>query len=191
MAARKRRQKTPALGTYAALLRSVNVGGRMLPMGELVKMLDRAGCANTRTYIQSGNAVFQCPPAVAETLPTVLAKRIVSRYGFEAPVLMRTDAELRAVIRGNPFADAEGVHVAFLADHPAPARVGTLDAKRSPGDVFSVLGREIYLRVANGMGQSKLTNAYFDSKLGTISTMRNWRTVCALLEMMEALPSLP
>jgi uncharacterized protein (DUF1697 family) len=191
MAARKRPQKTLVLGAYAALLRSVNVGGRMLPMGDLVKMLERAACANTRTYIQSGNAVFQCPPAVAETLPTVLAKRIVSRYGFDAPVLVRTADELRAVVRGNPFADAEGVHVAFLAEHPVPARVGALDARRSPGDVFSVRGREIYLRVANGMGQSKLTNAYFDSKLGTTSTMRNWRTVCALLEMMEALLSLP
>jgi uncharacterized protein (DUF1697 family) len=72
------------------------------------------------------------------------------------------------------------LHVVFLADEPTRAAIGALDPKRSPGDEFVVRGREIYLRCPNGMGRSKLTNAYFDSKLSTTSTLRNWRTVLEL-----------
>jgi uncharacterized protein (DUF1697 family) len=72
----------------------------------------------------------------------------------------------------------------FLADKPSKAHVDTLDPHRSPPDEFIVQGQEIFLRLPNGAGNSKLTNAYFDSKLATISTSRNWRTVNTLLEMM-------
>jgi uncharacterized protein (DUF1697 family) len=71
----------------------------------------------------------------------------------------------------------------FLADRPSPARVATLDPKRSPPDEFEVRGREIYLRCPNGVGRTKLSNSYFDAKLATTSTMRNWRTVVKLVEM--------
>ena len=54
---------------------------------------------------------------------------------------------------------------------------------RSPGDEFAVLGREIYLHCPNGVARSKLTNSYFDSRLLTISTTRNWRTTLKLLEL--------
>ena len=73
----------------------------------------------------------------------------------------------------------------FLADLPAASKIETLDPQRSPGDEYIVRGREIYLRLPNGVAGSKLTNAYFDSKLATTSTSRNWRTVTKLLEMMK------
>jgi len=71
----------------------------------------------------------------------------------------------------------------FLADRPPPGKIAALDPKRSPPDEFEVRGREIYLRCPNGVGRSKLTNEYFDTKLSTTSTMRNWRTVLKLVEM--------
>jgi uncharacterized protein (DUF1697 family) len=61
-----------------------------------------------------------------------------------------------------------------------------LDARRSPPDELAVVGRDVYLKLPNGVARSKLTNAYFDSKLDTVSTLRNWRTVLTLLEMAEA-----
>jgi uncharacterized protein (DUF1697 family) len=59
-----------------------------------------------------------------------------------------------------------------------------LDARRSSPDEFEVAGREIYMKLVNGVSRTKLTNAYFDSKLKTMSTMRNWRTILKLAEMM-------
>ncbi len=73
----------------------------------------------------------------------------------------------------------------FLAAEPDTKAIGKLDPARSPGDEFRVVGSEIYLYLPNGAGNSKLTNAYFDSKLSTIGTSRNWATVLKLLEMTQ------
>ncbi len=77
------------------------------------------------------------------------------------------------------------LHVSFLADVPAAANVQQLDPNRSPGDSFILLGREIYFHLPNGMGRTKLTSQYFDSRLKTIGTGRNWRTVQQLYAMMN------
>jgi uncharacterized protein (DUF1697 family) len=175
---------------YVALLRGVNLGGKnRLPMRDLAAMFAEAGCTDVVTYIQSGNVVFRATEACAARIPAAIAKEVADRLGFRAPVVMRTAGELRGVARGNPFlrggasAEAESLHVMFLADRPSPASVATLDPKRSPPDEFEVRGREIYLRCPNGVARTKLTNEYFDAKLATTSTMRNWRTVGKLVEM--------
>ncbi len=74
----------------------------------------------------------------------------------------------------------------FLGDTPEAAKVKTLDPARSSPDAFAVRGGEIYLHLPNGSADSKLTNAYFDSKLSTVSTSRNWRTVTSLLALMKS-----
>lgn len=170
---------------YAALLRGINVGGNnKLPMKELAALFTAAGYTNVETYIQSGNVVFEAPAALAKRLPERLREAIEERFGFQVPLTVRSGAELAKVVAGNPFlrqgAAEKELHVYFLADQPPPAE---LDAKRSPPDEFVLKGREIYLRLPNGMGRSKLTNAYFDGKLKTVSTARNWATVLHLAAM--------
>lgn len=173
---------------YVALLRGINVGGRhKLPMNNLLALFEDAGCRAARSYIQSGNVVFEAPAALVRRVPTLIAAAIAGEFGFEVPVVMRTAAELRKVVVDNPFAragvDPATLAVAFLADRPTKARVARLDPKRSPSDEFIVRGREIYLRMPNGVARSKLTNAYFDATLGTTSTARNWNTTRKLLEL--------
>jgi uncharacterized protein (DUF1697 family) len=176
------------LGTYVALLRAINVGGKnKLPMKDLAAMFTAAGCGEVQTYIQSGNVVCRASAELAARLPGLITAAISERFGFRAPVLLRTTGELREVAGVNPFlaagADPEALHVAFLADLPEAARVAALDPDRSPPDAFAVRGREIYLHYPNGLGRTKLSNDYFDKKLSTISTVRNWRTVQKLLEL--------
>ncbi|MDB5305566.1 MAG: hypothetical protein JWM97_3115 [Phycisphaerales bacterium] len=176
--------------TYVALLRGINVGGKnMLPMTDLAKIFAEAGCARVRPYIQSGNVVFVAKPACAKRVGELVSMGIGKRFGFNPVVVIRTADELAKVAATNPFlasgADVETLHVAFLADAPNQSRVELLDPQRSPGDLFTVLGREIYLSFPNGVGKSRLTNAYFDSKLATTSTVRNWRTVLKLVEMTK------
>ena len=184
----------PRAGTVAhlALLRGLNVGGKnRLPMKDLAALFADAGCDNVRTYIQSGNVLFAATPDVAVAVPSLVAARIVERFGYRTPVLARTAEELRSVVAANPFvaegAAEETLHVVFLADRPAPGRRDALDPDRSPPDAFAVRGREIYLRLPRGAADSKLTNAYFDAKLATTSTIRNWRTVTKLLALMDGL----
>jgi uncharacterized protein (DUF1697 family) len=175
---------------HVALLRGINVGGKnMLPMKELAGMFVAAGCRDVTTYIQSGNVVFSADAKVVAGLGSLIAARVKERFGLRVPVVLRTAAEINAVISGNPFLKAgegeEMLHVSFLADEPGKDLVAGLDAGRSAPDSFAVVGREIYMRLANGAGLTRLTNAYFDSKLKTVSTMRNWRTVLKLAELMS------
>jgi uncharacterized protein (DUF1697 family) len=172
---------------HVALLRGVNLGGRRLPMKDLAAMFRDAGCGDVRTYIQSGNVVFEARPALARQVPALVSEAITDRFGFEAPIVTRTAAEMEDVASHNPFlkagADPKTLHVVFLQDRPSKARVAELDPGRSPPDEFAVQGREVYLHCPNGVGSSKLTMPYFDSKLQTIATARNWNTVLKLVEM--------
>jgi uncharacterized protein (DUF1697 family) len=171
-----------------ALLRGINVGGNCsLPMKELAAIFAAAGASSVRTYIQSGNVIFE---AGDPTLVTAQVTGEIARvYGYPGRIVLRSAEELRRAYAGNPFEKAgapiDTLNIYFLADQPAPEAVKALNPDRSPGDSFAVQGREIYLHLPNGMARTKLTNAYFDAQLKTVSTARNWKTVGKLVAMME------
>ncbi len=177
-------------GRYVALLRGINVGGKhVVPMKELVAAFEAAGCEDVRTYVQSGNVCFAAGAAVAKAAGARVTAAIGKSRGFAPPVVLRSATEIATVFRANPFlasgAPPEQLYVAFLAKAPTKAQVASLDPARSPPDEVVVRGADAYLRLPNGAGRTKLTSAYLDAKLGTISTARNWRTVTALVAMTE------
>jgi uncharacterized protein (DUF1697 family) len=175
-----------------ALLRAVNVGGRnRVPMAELRSALEDAGLRNVSTVLQSGNVVFDGPggeDAAASTIRTT----IVEAFGLEVGVSVRTAAELRRVVSGNPFLgggdrpDPATLHVAFLDAKPAAPDAARLDPERSPPDAFALRGREVYLSYPNGSGRSRLTLGYLETTLGVQGTARNWRTVERLAALLTA-----
>jgi uncharacterized protein (DUF1697 family) len=176
--------------THVALLRGINVGGKnKLPMKELAAMFEDAGCSDVRTFIQSGNVLFNADAGILPGLAGTIAEQIAGSFGHKPPVILRTAKQLAQVIAKNPFlkkgAAEETLHVLFLADLPTQSLIDGLDPMRSPPDAFVVQGQEIYLMLPNGVADSKLTNSYFDSKLATICTGRNWRTVNKLHELMR------
>jgi len=177
--------------THVALLRGINVGGKnKLPMKDLTAMFAAAGCSGVASYIQSGNVIFTASKSLAGKVPGVVSAAIEKQFGFQTRVVLRTAEQMRRVAGGNPFL-AEGVDekllsVMFLANSPQQEHVGKLDPLRGHPDSFRLLGDEIYLHTPTGLADTKLTNAYFDSKLKTTCTFRNWRTVLKLVELMEA-----
>lgn len=178
------------MGAYVALLRGINLGGKnSLAMKELVPMFEGVGCQNVRTYIQSGNVVFEANSALTNNIPTLIPEAIEKKRKINVPVVVRSAPEIRAVVKNNSFlkagADEKYLHVAFLAHKPLKRAAGELDPSRSPGDEYVVRGKEIYLHCPNGMARTKLTTSYFDSKFKTICTVRNWRTITKLLEMVD------
>ena len=172
---------------HLALLRGINVGGKnKLPMKELAAIFEKRGCGRVRTFIQSGNVIFTAAPKIVERLSTAVAGDIQARFGYRTPVILRTAKQLRDAVAANPFPGREeNLYVMFLQDRPDQQQIGALDPHRSLPDRFEVRGAEIYLHVISHLARTKLTNAWFDSRLETVSTLRNWRTVMKLLEMME------
>jgi uncharacterized protein (DUF1697 family) len=174
------------------LLRGINVGGNhMLPMKDLAEIFGKTGCAEVRTYIQSGNVVFKAPSGELDEITSSVAKQITKRFGFTPPVILRTLDQIGDVIRNNPFlkrgADEKALHVSFLADQPDPKAVNALDVQRFLPDELIVRNLDMYLFLPNGMGNSKLMKINLDSKLATRTTARNWRTVQKLFELMQGL----
>ncbi|HVZ74614.1 MAG TPA: DUF1697 domain-containing protein [Polyangia bacterium] len=179
----------PSARSHVALLRAINVGGRNgLPMKDLARLCEDAGCRDVVTYIQSGNVAFGATASHAKKLPASLARAILGHAKIDVPVIVRDAAALRAIAKANPFLkkgiDEDELHVGFLADTPTAAQIASLDPKRSPPDEFVVVGSEVFFRFPKGVGKTKLTVGYFDTKLGTTITLRNWRTLQKLIELV-------
>ena len=164
--------------SYVALLRAVNVGGTgKLPMSDLKSMCEELCLANVQTYIASGNLVFKSKLNAAK-LQAILEKRLETYAGKAVGVHIRTAAEMRAVLRANPFPEAAGNRnlVIFLDAAPPP---NAISKATGLADEKIALGlREIYVHYGEGMGQSKLKIPA--AKLGTA---RNMNTVAKLVEM--------
>ena len=171
--------------TFAALLRGINVGGRTLvPMADLRALLVSIGLEDVTTYIQSGNVVFRTAETGTKSLTAAIERAVAERFGVDVSVLLRTPAQLSGLPGRNPFLPGGrqgALHVVFLDRKPKADAVAGLDPDRSPGDRWSVDGREIFLQLPSGSGRSKLTLDWFERRLGVRGTVRNWRTVLELI----------
>jgi uncharacterized protein (DUF1697 family) len=170
------------------MLRGINVGGKnKIKMADLEALFVGLGHADVITYIQSGNVVFKSPTKNASTLASVIEKRITRDFGLGVAIVLRTKAELGKVIAVNPFAgvDLAKVHVTFLADKPEAALVRALDDHASPPDEFRIVGREVYVYCPSGYGNTRLNNAFWERRLKTSATARNWNTVTKLFQLAD------
>ena len=172
--------------TCVAMLRGINLGARnRVAMADLRELVETLGAQDVRTHLQSGNVVLTSRRKPAE-LERAIARGIRDTLGLDVTVLVRTAKELAGVVERNPFAGREGdgrlLHVTFLAERPAAARVRELGKESFEPDAFRVTGREVYLHCPHGYGRSKLSNAFFEQALAVRATTRNWRTVTALAE---------
>jgi uncharacterized protein (DUF1697 family) len=173
---------------YVALLRGINVGGKaMVPMAALRQTFASVGCEDVVTYIQSGNVVLRSP-LPADKLQAALEAAAAARFGFEPAVMLRTADEMATVVAGNPYAgaDEKHLHVGFLHAAPDAATeqcVGAIDCH--PEEV-TVVGRDLYLRLPNGMGRAALPVKLERCLRPSPVTVRNWRTVTKLVELTKA-----
>jgi uncharacterized protein (DUF1697 family) len=175
------------VAVWIALLRGVNVGGHnQLPMARLRAIAEELGHTQVRTYIQSGNLVFESPARSAARIGRALEERITAVTGLEAAVVVRSRDELAAVASGNPFLargeDPGKLHVVFLARPGGAAKLAAVDPARYAPDEVALVRREVYVYAPNGVGRSKL--GPLGARMGLADgTMRNWRTVTTLLEI--------
>lgn len=168
--------------THIALLRGINVGGKArLPMKDLVEVFESAGCKRVRTYIQSGNVVFECE---GEADAAEIGRRILDRHGFEPFVLILGKDDFEDAIGENPFTveDGKALHVFFWAAPPPYPDLDGLTALRTSSEVFWLGTKAFFLHAPDGVGRSKLA-ARVETALGVPVTARNWNTVAKLADM--------
>ena len=174
---------------HLALLRGINVGGkRALPMRDLESAFRAAGATEIATVIQSGNVVFASdhPEMTCATAATA----IQANFGFSPPIVLRSAKAWRAMAEANPFLGAgaapEMLHVACFAGEPGQPLATPVDQQAFLPDELVRIGRDVYLKLPDGVGRANLTNARLDRMFGAVSTMRNWRTVLRLLDRLGA-----
>ena len=175
--------------TYIALFRGINVGGNnILPMKELVTVLESIGAQNVKTYIQSGNAVFQSKESNTSLLSDTISAAIKKSHDFEPQVLLLESEEMEKAVVSNPFPEAESepktLHVHFLASEPKNPNFDALESIKSYRERFVLKDCIFYLHAPDGIGRSKLA-ANVEKLLGVPVTARNWRTVCKIMAMAK------
>lgn len=173
--------------TYIALLRGVNVGQNLLKMERLREICTQIGAKNVRTYVQSGNVVFE-GDGTAEKWTQALERRLAGETRLPVTVLVRTSAEMKRVLGGNPFVKEKGIDirrlaVVFLQQTPSKATLEKMSAVDAHDERFHCAGREIYLHCPDGFGRAKLYG--LDKILAQRTTTRNWNTVTKLCAMCD------
>ncbi|WP_159470575.1 DUF1697 domain-containing protein [Dyadobacter sp. 3J3] len=178
--------------TYIAILRGINVSGHnMIKMADLKTMFETLPFENIRTYIQSGNIVFNAKPGNDQDLEKQIHDTIQKTFSFSVPVIVLEEKELRKVRQHNPFLtgrneDVTKLHVTFLEAIPENILVEKLkETAQFLPDEWILEGKAIYLFCPNGYGKTKLNNNFFENKLKVTATTRNWKTVNELVSIAD------
>ena len=176
------------MNTYIALLKGINVGGhKKVPMSELKELFFKTGFKNMRTYIQSGNVIFQTQDESIQKIEASIEKAIIDNFGFEVSVLVKTKPELQLIFDNSPFSEDKKKYSYFMMLHDKPSMelVNVASQKIYENEEYMILNDCIYFFNANGLGQSKFNVNYFERKLNTFATARNYNTMVKLLSLCD------
>lgn len=175
--------------TYISMLRGINVGvQKRLSMETLRGIYVDLGFTNVRSYVQSGNVVFGSVAQTRSDLVSCIESRIEQTCGYHVEVFIRKADEVHRILEGNPFLkdrneNTDKLHVSFFYQTPPDPSVAKLTAPSGTTDEFALAEMAVYLFCPNGYGKTKLSNSFFERKLGMLVTTRNWNTVNALYKM--------
>lgn len=176
--------------TYIAILRGINVSGhKIIKMAELRKHLASLGFSNLATYIQSGNIIFQSTSEENSVLEEKIHQNIKENYGFDVPVIVRSQEEWQKVVDRFPYSlgdhEINRLAVVYLKEKPTHTPEEEINKFRTANDEVVYADKEVYLYMPDGFGVSKLTNNVFERKLKVAATSRNWKTTIKLLELCK------
>ena len=158
-------------------------------MKNLTTIFQTAGCQHVRTYIQSGNVVFDARIDSTDRFVNAIGTSIESEFGFRPAIRLLSAKFLRAVIMNNPYPKATSepasLHVVFLGGPPDAEGVEKLDQLLSGSESYTLTDSLLYLHAPDGIARSKFA-ASIDRVLRVQSTARNWRTITALEKLGSA-----
>jgi uncharacterized protein (DUF1697 family) len=173
--------------TYISLLRGINVGGhKKILMKDLHALYQECNFTNIKTYIQSGNVVFEHDaPISSEALAQKIAQKIMDKYHFDVSVFVKTAADFEAINTLFPFLDTPDlkpnkIFVTLLSDSPLDKNTASLQNIDLAPDKYVIFKNVVFWYAQQGH-ESKLSNNFFENKLKVIGTTRNWTTMLNLV----------
>ena len=175
------------MSTYVALIRGINVGGIVLKMDDLKRMLEYIGFSNVRTYIQSGNALFESGESNKRKMEAEIAQEIKNKIDHDIVVIVKTAQEIMRIAESHPLAslgDEKNLYVSVLSHDPAAPDIETLMETMNEVDIHEVANRAVYTHYGKGYGTSKRSNNFIEKILKVSATTRNWATMKKLAEMV-------
>jgi len=174
--------------TYISILRGINVSGqKKIRMSDLKILYENLGFTDIITFIQSGNVIFKTNLKMTNSkLAKIIEDKIIETYSFNVPVIIRTPAELNAIVNKNPFKNNEldSLYITFLSNDPNSVNLEKLENLSFLPDNFEIIDKEIYLSV-DRYGNTKLSNNFFESKLKVCASTRNMKTILSLIELSQ------
>ena len=172
--------------TYIVLLKGINVGGhKKVPMAELRELLAKTGFINVQTYIQSGNVILQSSQDDLQDIEETIQSAILNHFQFEVSVLVKTRQDLKRIFHDSPFSEEKRKSSYFMMLHDIPDKelVRVASEKIYDGEEYKIIEDCIYFFCAKGYGQAKFSANFFERKLKTFATSRNYNTMVKLLSL--------
>nr|WP_072764804.1 DUF1697 domain-containing protein [Arenibacter nanhaiticus] len=176
---------------FVAFLRGINVSGqKKIKMAKLRQLLEDSGFLNVKSYLQSGNIVFEFQGVAIAFIEVKIKDAIESSFGFEVEVLVKTLSQLTEIVKNWPFEKEGGAglkknYFVLLNTEPNPGLAQELSAESFPNEQFLIADQCIYLKCHNGYGRAKCNNNFFERKLKLIATTRNFTTMERLLALAK------
>jgi len=175
------------MNRYISFLRGVNVSGqKKIKMVDLKQSLLKAGFQEVRTYIQSGNLVFDSSIAAKEEAGNLVSKVIKDDFGFDVPVTIKTSADIQEILDTNPFgheAEPKALYFALLLEPASQELAHSFQQLRFETEDFHYTDTCVYLNCKMGAGKAKLNNNLIENKLKVTATTRNLNTMRKMVEL--------
>ena len=174
-----------------AFLRAVNIGGRIVKMEALKKIFEELKLKNVKTFIQTGNVIFEAAEKDKNILTSKIEKKLNSSLGYEVLVMLRTAKELADIANNNPFKDDEldkdtRVYIAFLYNEPGKETKNILSLLNNKNESLILKKNEVYCKIRKDEKKSSYFSILLlEKKLGIPLTTRNQTTVNKLKALLE------
>ena len=180
--------RTDHMAKYVALLRGINVTGKnMIKMETLRATFESLGYEHVKSYINSGNLVFETAKTADGKLAETIQDVIRREFGFDISVMVRPMAEIKEIVEWDPFAGQfeshKDVHVFFLNDKLTSEQEALLLEQGNENEIFAISGRHVACLLKIHITDSAVGKGFIDKKLKIAATGRNWRTVNKILEI--------
>ena len=178
------------MNTYIALLRGINVSGqKKVPMADLRTMMTDLELVNVKTYIQSGNVVFQSSEENQSVLESKISETILKVFQFEVPVLVKSESQFQNIFDSNPFSEEQKSRSYFtlLSHIPKQDLVESVSIESYKNERFVITDSCVYFYSEHGYGKAKCNTNFFERKLKVSATTRNFKTMQKLLSLCSDL----